>query len=153
LSNLNTEMKNQGINQMTLGYSQSVNMVGKEVVAQKGNTIQADGTTANVNYRLAKDANTVTVSIFDQEGKLVQKFEETAKKEGLNSVSWNTSSVPKGAYTFEVSAADITGKAVSADTMVSGLVTAVHFKNNIISLTVNGQEISLSDVVSVKQPG
>ena len=33
LSNLNTELKVQSVNQMTLGYAQSVNMIGKEVVA------------------------------------------------------------------------------------------------------------------------
>ena len=152
LSNLNTEMKNQGLNQMTLGYAQSVNMVGKEVVAQKGNTIQADGATTSVNYNLAKEASRVTVNIYDKEGKVVQTFEESGKK-GLNALTWNTANVPKGTYTFDVSATDITGNAVTASTMVSGLVTAAHFKNNIISLTVNGQEVSLSDVVSVKQPG
>lgn len=152
LNNMNTEIKNQGINQMTLGYAQSVNMIGKEVIAQKGNTIQVDGATADVNYQLASDAATVTISIFDENGKFVKAIEETGKEAGLNKSTWDCSSVPAGNYTFQVSAADATGKSVTASTLVTGLVTAAHFKNNSISLTVNGQELALSDVVSIKQP-
>jgi flagellar basal-body rod modification protein FlgD len=151
LSNMNTELKNQGLNQMTLGYAQSVNMIGKEVIAQKGNTIHVDGAATDVNYQLANDASTVTVSIFDENGKLIKKIEETGKESGLNKTTWDSSSVPAGNYSFQIAASDITGKNVPADTLVSGLVTAAHFKNNNISLTVNGQELALSDVVSIKQ--
>lgn len=151
LSNLNTELKTQGVNQMTLGYAQSANMIGKEVAVQNGNTVTADGSTVGINYTLEKDAQKITISIFDQDGKLVQTLEDTARKEGMNVTTWNCSAVAKGNYTFQVAATDINGAAVTADTMTSGIVTAVHFKNNNISLTVNGREIALSDVVSVKQ--
>ena len=150
LSNLNTEMKSQGVNQMTMGYAQSVNMIGKTVVAQNGNTIQVDGDTANVNYQLANDANAVNISIYEKDGKLVQTIQESGKKAGLNTSTWNTGSVAKGAYTYQVSATDISGKDVTANAMVSGVATAAHFKSNVISLTVNGQEVPLSDVVSVQ---
>ena len=152
LNNLNTELKTQGVNQMTLGYAQSVNMIGKEIVAQNGNTVTADGSAVDINYSLAKDAQKVTLNIYDQNGKLVQTLEDTAKKEGMNKTAWNCSAIAKGNYTFQVAASDINGGNVAATTMVSGMVTAVHFKNNNISLTVNGQELALSDVVSVIQP-
>src|SRR3989339_1106934 len=32
LSNMNTELKNLSVNQMTMNYAQSVNMIGKDVV-------------------------------------------------------------------------------------------------------------------------
>ena len=150
LSNLNTEMKSQGVNQMTLGYAQSVNMIGKTVVAQNGNTIQVDGDAANVNYQLAGDANAVNITIYDKDGNLVQTIQESGKKAGLNTATWNTGSVPKGTYTYQVSATDISGKDVTANAMVTGVATAAHFKSNVISLTVNGQEVPLSDVVSVQ---
>jgi flagellar basal-body rod modification protein FlgD len=152
LTNLNTELKNQGLNQMTMGYAQSVNMIGKEAIAQKGNTVQVNGATADVNYNLASDAATVAISIFDKDGKLVKTIEETGMKAGMNKLTWDCSSVTQGNYTFQISATDTAGKSVTADTMVSGLVTAAHFKNNSITLTVNGQEVALSDIVSIKQP-
>jgi flagellar basal-body rod modification protein FlgD len=152
LSNLNTELKTQGLNQMTLGYAQSANMIGKVIEAQNGNTVTADGSTVDVNYRLAKDAENVTMYIYDQEGRLVQTLEDTAKKEGMNKTTWNCSAIAKGNYSFQVAASDSNGGSVAAETILSGVVTAVHFKNNNISLTVNGQELALSDVVSVIQP-
>ena len=152
LSNLNAELKTQGLNQMTLGYAQSANMIGKVIEAKNGNTVTANGSAVDINYRLAKDAQKVTINIYDQDGKLVQTLEDTAKKEGMNITTWNCSAIAKGNYTFQIAASDINGGVVTADTMTSGVVTAVHFKNNTISLTVNGQELALSDVVSVIQP-
>lgn len=152
LTNMNTELKTQGVNQMTLGYTQSVNMIGKEAIVQNGNTITVDGATAGVNYQLASDAAAVAISIYNENGTLVKTIEGTGKTAGLNTTTWDCSSVPKGSYTFQVSATDIAGKNVTAGTMVSGLVTAAHFKNNNITLTVNGKEVALSDIVSIKQP-
>ena len=152
LSNLNAELKTQGLNQMTLGYAQSANMIGKVIEAKNGNTVTANGSAVDINYRLAKDAQKVTMYIYDQEGRLVQTLEDTAKKEGMNKTTWNCSTIAKGNYSFQVAASDSNGGSVAAETILSGVVTAVHFKNNNISLTVNGQELALSDVVSVIQP-
>ena len=153
LTKLNTELKSQGVNQVTMGYSQSVNMIGKEVVAQSGNTLQVDGTTARLNYELAGDAAAVTIRIYDQQGGLVKTIEENGVKAGTKESTWECADVAKGLYTFQVSATDLNGKSVGAATRVTGIVTAAHFKNNTITLTVNGVEMPLSNIVSVKQPG
>lgn len=68
LTNMNTELTNQGVNQMTIGYAQSVNMIGKEAIVQNGNTIKVDGSTAEVNYRLGSDAAEVVISIYNESG-------------------------------------------------------------------------------------
>ena len=152
LSNLNTELKAQSVNQMTLGYAQSVSMIGKEVVANTGNTVTANGQTVSLNYNLAKDAQSVTMSVMDKNGKLVKTWEEPAQKAGLNKATWDCSGVEKGDYTFQVTARDSSGGLVSADTMTSGLVTAVHFRSNQILATVNGCEVALSDILEIRTP-
>jgi flagellar basal-body rod modification protein FlgD len=151
LTNLNTEIKTQGVNQLTLGYAQSVNMIGKEVIAQNGNIITVDGDTASLSYNLDSEAQAVSVSIYDQNGQLVKTIDASGKAAGVNTITWNCSDVAPGQYTFAVSATDSSGNSVSTSSMQSGKVTAVHFKNNAITLTVNGQEIALSDVVSTKE--
>ncbi len=151
LTNMNTELTNQGVNQMTIGYAQSVNMIGKEAIVKNGNTITVDGATADVNYQLAGNAAEVVISIYNEEGSLVKKVGGTGLTAGLNKTTLDCSDLATGDYTFSVSATDISGQSVTADTMISGLVTAAHFKNNTISLTVNGKEVALSDIVSVKQ--
>ncbi len=152
LSNMNTELKNQSLNQMTMNYAQSVNMIGKEVITNSGNTIAVSGSTTELNYKLATDAQSVTITILDKQGKIVKTWDETAQKAGMNKATWDTSDVEKGDYTFQVTAKDSKGQSVSVDTMTSGLVTAVHFRNNQILATVNGIEVPLSNIIEVKQP-
>jgi flagellar basal-body rod modification protein FlgD len=151
LTNMSTEIKTQGVNQMTLGYAQSVGMIGKEVIAQNGNTITVDGSSVDLNYQLSGAAEAVDILIYDQNGKAVKAIEGSGKAEGMNSTTWNCGDIPQGQYTFQVSATDANGDSVTTAPMISGKVTAVHFKNNAITLTVNGQELALNNIISVKQ--
>ena len=43
LSNMNTELKNVSVNQMTMNYAQSVNLIGKNVVTNSGNSLTVNG--------------------------------------------------------------------------------------------------------------
>jgi flagellar basal-body rod modification protein FlgD len=151
LTNVNTELQNMGLNQMAMNYSQSVNLIGKNVVANSGNSITANGSTTDLNYNLAKNAQSVTISVFNKDGKLVKTWDETAQKAGMNKATWDSSGVEKGDYTFRVTAKDAQGQPVSVDTMTSGLVTAVHFRNNQILVTVNGKDVPLSNIIEVQQ--
>ena len=94
----------------------------------------------------------MTITILDKEGKMVKTWDETAQKAGMNKATWDTSNVEKGDYAYQVTAKDSQGQTVSVDTMTSGLVTAVHFRNNQILATVGGREIPLSSIIEVKQP-
>jgi len=152
LSNMNTELKNLSVNQMTMNYAQSVNMIGKDVVTNSGNSLVVSGPTTDLNYKLATDAQSVTITILDKEGKIVKTWDESAQKAGMNKATWDTSGVEKGDYTFQVIAKDSKGQTVSVDMMTSGLVTAVHFRNNQILVTVNGKEVLLSSIIEIKQP-
>jgi flagellar basal-body rod modification protein FlgD len=149
---MNTELKNVSVNQMTMNYAQSVNMIGKDVITNSGNALMVSGSTTDLNYKLATDAQSVTITILDKEGQLVKTWDEAAQKAGMNKVTWDTADVEKGDYTFQVIAKDSKGQTVSVDTMTSGLVTAVHFRNNQILATVGGKEVPLSSIIEVKQP-
>ncbi|MBA4396421.1 MAG: flagellar hook capping protein [Syntrophus sp. (in: bacteria)] len=151
LSSLNAELKAQSVNQMTLGYAQSANMIGKEVVAGSDNTLTANGQTVNLNYRLANDAQSVAVSILDKDGKVVSSWDEAAQKAGMNKATWDCSNVEKGDYTFQITAKDSQGGSVPADTMTAGVVTAVHFRSNQILATINGREVPLSDILEIRK--
>jgi flagellar basal-body rod modification protein FlgD len=152
LQNLNTTLEIQGVNQMTLTYAQSVNMIGKEVVSNSGNTVTANGQTIELNYKLTKDAQSVTVIIVDKNGKTIKTWDESAKKEGMNSAKWDSSGVEKGDYTYMIEAKDSSGAPVTYETMTTGVVTAVHFRSNQILVTVNGREVPLSSISEVREP-
>lgn len=152
LSNMNAELKNFSVNQMTMNYAQSVNLIGKNVVTSSGNSLTVNSSSTDLNYQLAKDAQSVTITILDKSGKLVETWNETDQKAGANKVKWDTSKVEKGDYTFQVTAKDSQGQTISVNTLTSGLVTAVHFRNNQILATVNGNEVPISDIIEVNQP-
>ncbi len=151
LSNLNNQLKAQSVNQMTLGYAQSANMIGKEVVANSGNTVTTNGGTIDLSYNLAKDADTVTISVIDKDGKVVKTWTESNQKAGLNKTMWDCSDVEKGEFTYQVYASDKLGNAVYAGTTTVGTVTAVHFRNNQIIATVSGREIPLGDIIEIRK--
>jgi flagellar basal-body rod modification protein FlgD len=151
MSNMNSELKTQSLNQIMLQYTQSMNMIGKVVVANSGSGVRANGSSTELNYNLAEDAQTVTISILNKDGKQIETWDETGQKAGMNKVTWNCADVDKGVYTFQISAKDHQGQAIVAESMTSGLVTAISFKNNQISATVDGQEVQISDIVEVKQ--
>jgi flagellar basal-body rod modification protein FlgD len=152
LKNLNTTLETQSVNQMTLGYAQSVNMIGKEAVTNSGNTVTANGQTTELNYSLAKDAQTVTISIMDKDGKLVKSWDESARTAGMNSATWDCSGVEKGDYFYQIAAKDSSGAPVAAETMTTGVVTAVHFRSNQILVTLNGREVPLNAISEVRNP-
>jgi flagellar basal-body rod modification protein FlgD len=151
LSNLNAELKAQSVNQMTMGYAQSVGMIGKEVTVNSGNTVTASGGSIDLGYNLAKDADTVTISVMDKDGRLVKTWAESNSKAGFNKTAWDCADVEKGLYTYQVSAGDSQGNPIYAGTTTTGTVTAVHFRNNQILATVNGREVPLGDIIEIRK--
>jgi flagellar basal-body rod modification protein FlgD len=150
LTNMSTELSTLGLYQMTASNVQAVGLIGKEVTARGDNTVKAAGAPVSLSYELPADASTVSVKIYNEAGDLVKTIDGGTQNDGVNSVTWNCSDAPAGNYTFDVDAKDAGGNAITATTITSGQVTAVHFKDNAIMLTVNGRDIAFSDIVSVK---
>ncbi len=149
LQNINTQLTSFTQQQQALGNSQAVNFIGKQVLA-KGNTVSVDGSPVTLGYNLAGDAVSGQIQVYDPNGQLVDTLSFKNQKQGLNSVTWNCPSSAKGTYTFAVSALDKSGKSVSASTMAQGTVTGVNFRDGATYLSISGQEVGFSDVVSVK---
>ena len=151
LQNVNTQLTSFTKQQQALGNSQADDSIGKQVLA-KGNTVSVDGSPVPLGYNLAADAASGQIQVYDPNGQLVDALSFQEPEAGAEFRSaWNCPSSAKGAYTFEVSALDKSGKAVSADTMVQGAVTGVNFHDGATSLSVGGREIGFSDIVTVKQ--
>jgi flagellar basal-body rod modification protein FlgD len=150
LTNMNTQLQNLGLYQTTATNSQAVNLLGKEVSVSNSNKIQVEGATADFSYNLPVAATQVSISILDASGREVDRIETGKQTAGLQKVTWNRGNNSNGLYSYKVSAVDANGDAVMAETMMTGKVTAVQYKDNAIYLTVNNQEIAFNDVVSVK---
>lgn len=150
LNNMNTQLETLGLYQSSLNNTQSVSLLGKEITAI-GNVIKVDGASVDLAYNLSETAN-VTIRIYDEGANLVDTLELGTQQEGENSVTLDCSNVAAGNYTFDVSAKDANGNAISAYTMLTGKVTGVSFEEGFPVLSVNGQDIPFGNIISVNEP-
>jgi len=150
LTNMNTQLTNLGLYQKTMISTEAVNLLGKEVTVGQGNQFQVEGDTAGFSYSLAGDASQVSISILDASGNEVDRIEAGTQSAGQQNVTWQKGNNSNGLYSYKVTAVDANGDAVKVTSMTTGKVTAVQYKDNAIYLTVNGQEVAFSNIVSVK---
>jgi flagellar basal-body rod modification protein FlgD len=152
LTNMNDQLEILGLYQASLNNAQSISLIGKEITAI-GNAVKVEGASAELAYNLSESAEQVTIKIYDEGGNLVDTLELGSQQDGENSVTWDCGSVEAGNYTFEVSAIDANGNAISAYTLITGEVTGISFQGGFYPyLSVNGQEILLGNVISVNEP-
>jgi flagellar basal-body rod modification protein FlgD len=149
LTNMNTNFETFTSNQMMTNQVQSVSLLGKEVQAS-GDVLHVDGSSVDICYSLAEAATEGEVSIYSASGALVETIPLGSQTAGTNSITWDSSGVAHGDYTFEVSAANQSGGAVEIDTFIKGLVTGLNFQNGRSTVMIGEWEVPFEDVVSVE---
>jgi flagellar basal-body rod modification protein FlgD len=158
LSNINTTLtESVSSNQlMTQAISNSLatTMIGKTVKAS-GSSVGTTGSgSVTLGYKLASPAATVTTKIYNSEGVLVRTLKTSNVAAGDGSVTWDGededgSQMAAGKYTFEVSAVDSKGNAVTSSTYVTGKISGVRFTSNGTAFVVGGVEVPLSDILEI----
>lgn len=128
-----------------------------------GQTIEAEGNAVSwtgegdvaLAFDLGAAASSVSITILDDAGNVVRTLDPGAMGDGEQTVSWdgtNTdgATVEHGVYTFEVSATDTEGVAVTATTMTHGTVDRVTFGVDGILLWLGEVPVPLELVTSVE---
>ncbi|QXE90271.1 flagellar hook assembly protein FlgD [Geomonas subterranea] len=154
--NTNTNLQSllsQGSNAGTLA---AVSLIGKQVEAPGSQVELTPGSGAAINYNLGRNAETVTVSVLDANGKVVKTITGGTQSSGNNSVTWDgtdNSGAPltPGAYSFSVSAKDASGTAISTTGLVRGKVNGVDMSGSTPVLSVGALKLNLTDVTSVTE--
>ncbi len=150
LTNLNETMSVLPTYLSSFANAQMVNLIGNEALA-KGNMIDVSSTSAKISYKLPSSIANATISVFNANGEKVDTVKVGNQESGINKVTWNCGNIAQGKYTFEINATDSSGRAVTADTLISGMVTGTSFKDNVAYLTINGQEVAFSNVVAINK--
>jgi flagellar basal-body rod modification protein FlgD len=148
LNNLNTTMSSLPSYLQSLGNAQMANLIGDNAVAN-GNVINATGSSANISFSLPQDVQNGTVKIYNENGALVDTLQIGSRKTGTNTMTWDCSKFSSGKYTYQISAVDSKSNAVNVSTLMSGMITGASFKDNEAYLTINGQDVAFSDIVSI----
>jgi flagellar basal-body rod modification protein FlgD len=138
---------------LTGAFSNTVNYIGKTVVAD-GNVTQFTDGQATWNYSLPADAPEATITVRDAGGNAV--FSQTKPLAGGNQTYvWDAlrddgTQAADGFYSIEIDAKDASGNTLSVSTEIEGVVSQVDLTGIEPVLTVNGSQIGLSAVRSVK---
>lgn len=146
---------------MDLILTQSINntmaatLIGKEITAI-GDSVAFDGSNdLDLQFRLDDTAEEVTITIKDEDGKVVRVLNEVATLEaGDHSLVWDGKSsdgvlLESGLYRFQVAATTKDGTSVNSTTLMNGLVQSVRFEGGNALLIVNGTEITFSNVLEI----
>lgn len=134
--------------------SQGLGYLGQTVEAV-GNTTSLQDGEAQWSYSLDSEAETVTVSILDEDGNTVYS-ESGETSSGAHSFTWDgvTSDGEQledgGQYTIQVEAYDADGNEVSGSTTVIAEVTAIDASGDDAVLGIGDASVLLDNVLAVK---
>lgn len=136
---------------------ETVNFIGKEITTPGNKVVMGEEVpSTSMGYYLDTDMSSVSVQIFDKEGKNIRTMEIGPQEEGGHNAGWDGKddtgkSVSPGEYIFTVNAIDIKGGNSTVMTEVTGIVTGVLFEGDIPYLMVSGMHIPVTDISEVKE--
>lgn len=141
--------------QLHLSQLEATALIGKDVLA-KGDriTLPAEGGVV-LPYTLDSNASRVVINIKDSEGNLVRALEAGGQQAGQQTTTWDGrdtggTRAASGQYSFAVTAVDGSGTKIGTTTFLHGQVTSVNMTGSEPQLEVNGVEIPVSAVTSVR---
>lgn len=135
--------------------SGAVGYLGKTVTASGNTALLANGT-AQWNYSLPSEAQKVSITIKDANGRVVFNG-SGATTSGMHTFVWNGlndvgAPQPNGSYTIGITASNAAGAPIQATTTIEGKVTGIQNAGGKLMLTVNGASVLLEDVTAIKEP-
>jgi len=162
LQNLNNSMTSS-INANYL-LTQSINntlsstLIGKAVKIGGSGLSNTGQKSVQLGYKLPADASSVSVNIYDKNGALVKTIDGLPTTSGDHKLSWdfsdnNGNKVPKGKYTFEVKAKDMSENKMVTASYKYGLVSGVRFTSSGTVLVVDNSEYNFSDILEIINAG
>jgi flagellar basal-body rod modification protein FlgD len=142
----------------SLNNAMASSLIGKDILAQyKSVHLDANGS-AQINFTLPEAANSVTFTIKNSAGETVTTLSASDLSKGVNSLTWDGkdqlgSTVDEGDYTITATGIDKDGNTITPSLTLTGTVEKIVYYNGSAYVTVNGMQISLSDIAQVGEKG
>jgi flagellar basal-body rod modification protein FlgD len=135
----------------TINNTMAASLIGREVTAGTPSFAIGEGETPPITFETDAFAVNGTITIYDAAGDKVRVIAVSNLQAGENSVSWNGkddngSDLADGTYTYEIDLYGTDGASVSADSYITGTVTAVKYIEGKAYLEIDGALVPLSDV-------
>jgi len=153
MTNMNATLEELIDIEVASSNASTITLIGKLVDVEGNGIDYTAGNTVNLNYILGKDADSVTVQIFDATGKLVTNLDGKTNA-GNHLIAWDGQdssgvALASGSYTFKVLALDFSGDDLPVETFTTGIVTDVLFEEDGAFALVNGEKISVGEITRV----
>ena len=153
-SNLQKGMDSNVLLMNAIQNTMAANFIGKEVTSLGSSVHLADEGDAAVHFKLASNADEVTVTIRDEAGRIVRTITVEGRSVGDNELQWNGKDdngnrQPAANYSFDVEAKDANGNAVNAIEIFKGKITSVQYVNGSAILAAGGIQIPFADVMQI----
>jgi len=130
--------------------------IGRQVTAGGAQAALTNGS-AHWSYTLGANAASTVINITDAAGDIVYTT-SGALTSGAHTFTWDgrtndgSSTAPDGTYSIQVAAADSGGNKITADTSITGTVSAVDIVGGKPALKINGLDIDPADVTVISAP-
>ncbi len=150
---------NKNLEQMAGGSAEmervaALSMIGREMVSETSR-FNLSGQPVDLGYRLDQPAADVRLQVLNSSGQLVADLPAQELSAGSHFLSWNGTGsngqpLPAGDYSLTIKASDSQQQALSARTLIRGIVDGVELGAGGSVLTTNAGSFALAKVISVK---
>lgn len=149
---MNEQMQESMIYSQSLNNTMMLGLVGKSATVV-GESVNVESGEVSSNKINISTGGTVSVTVKDDAGNVVSSY-EIESDSGWNDISWDGKNsdgevLPDGNYTLDIEVVDNAGNDVSYTSYMTGSVESIRFENNLVIVSLAGQEYYASEIVEV----
>ena len=133
-------------------------LLGRDVTAFSDEIPYSGEGSKDIHFQAASEADRMTVTIMDADGKVVAREELNDVASGEGSWRWDGKDihgapVPEGTYTVSIKATDELGNPVTVQNLLKGTVNEMSYATGSPVPFVDGIEISIAEILRVETGG
>jgi len=130
-------------------------LLGRTVIAYADQFEYSGTGDVELNFDATADTALTTITVMDEEGKVVAREELGAKDEGEHSWTWDGTDVHgnpvgEGTYTFKVTGQDSSGTEIAVHELIVGNVDEMSYVTGTPTPSIDGTTISIGDILRVE---
>jgi len=153
LYNINENMETLIDSQSSSNTYQVLDLIGKEIEADGDILSLGDAGTATGGFTIESDAD-CSVVIYNESGKAIKTIDLGSLEAGDHTFEWDGNEqdgddAGAGLYSFKITAEDASGKSVTAETVIKGIVDRVNMDGDEPTLYVGSLSLTLSDITDI----
>ena len=155
--NLQTSLEAQMLLNQSISNTMNAQLIGLEVEATNEIVQFYDGEATPIMYNLPGAAETVTITITNDDGNVVRTVNLDPQSAGDQTYIWdgnnNTgASVPEGDYTFSVTATASEGNELQVEQFITGIITGIAYEEGQAVLQIGDLPVYLPNVTALNTP-